>query len=664
MQQLKEIKGIGPKTLTLLNKLNIKTIDDLISFYPFRYEVIKRSNLNDLYETEKVIIDGTVENHPSIFFLKNRLDKMNFKLNIGSQLLNIVLFNRAFLKPRLTPKTKVTIIGKYNKLYNNIVATEIRFGLIKKETIEPIYSSTYGLTSLKIKEFINQVLLNYKPIEKLPQSIKIKYDFLSKIEAINTIHNPTNIDKLNKIREQLKYEELFLFMIQMNYLKLNKFKHKGIKREVDYKLVTDFINKLPFKLTEDQLKSVKEIYNNLLSSNKMNRLLQGDVGSGKTIVAVISMYINYLSGYMSALMVPTEVLANQHYKNISEILKNYNIKVALLTGKLKEKEKKEIQTSIKNKEIDIVIGTHALITDNVHYSNLGLVITDEQHRFGVNQRNAFKNKGNNPDILYMSATPIPRTYALTLYGDMDISSIKTMPKGRKLIKTYLENENNIEFVLKKIYDQLLQDHQIYIIVPLIEESDKLDLEHIEEIYKKYKKAFSPKYNIAKIHGKMTSEEKEKIMTKFMKNKIQILISTTVIEVGVNVLNATMIVIYDAYRFGLSSLHQLRGRVGRSEFQSSCILISPKETKRLQVLTKTMDGFVISEEDFKIRGSGDLFGIKQSGDMSFSIADIKKDYNLLLKANEDSLNFLNQYSNIEEINNDYIKKLLYNTIDLG
>ena len=370
----------------------------------------------------------------------------------------------------------------------------------------------------------------------------------------------------------------------------------------------------------------------------MNRLLQGDVGSGKTIVAIISMYINYLSGYQSALMAPTEVLAIQHYENVTKIFKDYNIKVGLLTGNLKTKEKKEIHNKLSNGEIDIIIGTHALITEDVNYYNLGLVITDEQHRFGVNQRSNLRNKGVTPDILYMSATPIPRTYALTIYGDMDISNIKTMPKGRKEIITLLKNEKEIKDVLSLMFEELKNNHQIYVISPLIEESDKIDLENVQDLEEKMNKAFGKFYKIGVLHGKMNSQEKDKIMTKFKNNEIQILISTTVIEVGVDVPNATMMVIFDSFRFGLSTLHQLRGRVGRSDLQSYCILISNKETERLSILTQTNDGFVISEEDFKLRGSGDIFGVRQSGDMVFGIADIKRDFNILIKAKDDSLEF--------------------------
>lgn len=655
MLDIKEIKGIGTKNLSLLNKLGINNIYDLINYYPFRYNILKRSDINSLNQDDPIIIDGVVENVPNLFYFKKSLNKMQFRFNIGTNLLNVIIFNRAFLKNKLLPNTEITVIGKYDKIHNTIVASDIRFSLLNEEKIEPVYHTTYGLNSKKINTFIIETLKT-KPLLKsyLPDYLEEKYNFLDYEQSIINVHMPNNIDLLKKARNRLKYEELFLFMLKMNYLKLNNKKQIGLKRNIDYDEIQKFINNLPFKLTTDQIRCVEDIYNDLVDEKRMNRLLQGDVGSGKTIVAIISMYINYLSGYQSALMVPTEVLAIQHYENVTKIFKDYNIKVGLLTGNLKTKEKKEIHNKLSNGEIDIIIGTHALITEDVNYYNLGLVITDEQHRFGVNQRSNLRNKGVTPDILYMSATPIPRTYALTIYGDMDISNIKTMPKGRKEIITLLKNEKEIKDVLSLMFEELKNNHQIYVISPLIEESDKIDLENVQDLEEKMNKAFGKFYKIGVLHGKMNSQEKDKIMTKFKNNEIQILISTTVIEVGVDVPNATMMVIFDSFRFGLSTLHQLRGRVGRSDLQSYCILISNKETERLSILTQTNDGFVISEEDFKLRGSGDIFGVRQSGDMVFGIADIKRDFNILIKAKDDSLEFLNS----EKYNDQKYQQLRY------
>lgn len=446
----------------------------------------------------------------------------------------------------------------------------------------------------------------------------------------------------------------------MNHLKSKNKILDGLSRKVDYDKVKELIKTLPFELTVDQLKATKAIYNDLIDKKRMNRLLQGDVGSGKTIVSFISLYINYLSGYQGALMAPTEILASQHYENIKKILPE--LKVSLLTGKLKAKEKKEVLKKLKEGKTDIIIGTHALISDDVIYNNLGLVITDEQHRFGVNQRANLKNKGITPDILYMSATPIPRTYALTLYGDMDISSIKTMPSGRKQVKTILKTNKEITDVLYMMLDELKKGRQIYVIAPLIETSEKIDMENVYELEEKMQKAFSKVTKIGVLHGKMKNKEKDEVMQKFVNNEIGILISTTVIEVGVDIKNATMMVIFDSYRFGLSALHQLRGRVGRNEYKCTCVLISDKETKRLKILTETADGFKVSEEDFFLRGSGDLFGIRQSGDMYFKLADLKKDYDLLLKAKEDSEQFLKSEEYKKE-ENSHIRKLISNSSQL-
>lgn len=640
---LESIKGLGPKNISLLNKLGIYNIDDLITFYPFRYEVIKRSDELNLIDQDKIIVDGIIESMPSIYYFSKRKDKMSFKLNTGNNIYRVEIYNRGFLKSKLSIGTTITVIGKLDKKHNLIIVSDIRFGKIEKESIEPIYHTTYGISIKTIKKYIDYILPTYHSTDYIPDYLIDKYRFIDKDNSIREVHNPSNIDYLNSSLNRLKYEELFLFMCKMNYLKNNNKNKEGLKREVSKKKIDELINNLPFKLTTDQINSIDDIYNDLISPYRMNRLLQGDVGSGKTIVSFISLYINYLSGYQGALMAPTEVLAIQHYNNIKKLFKDINI--ALLIGKTTKKEKKAIYEDLASGKINIIIGTHALFTDEVKYKNLGLVITDEQHRFGVQQRANLKNKGITPDVLYMSATPIPRTYALTLYGDMEISSIKTLPNGKKDIITTIKKESEIKDVLTSMYRELKNNHQVYVIAPLVNESDKVDFNDVYKLEEDMNKAFGKLYNIGVLHGKMSSEEKEDVMNKFKNNEIQILISTTVIEVGIDVKNATMIVIFDAYMFGLSSLHQLRGRVGRNDLQSYCILISDKETERLNILTETNDGFKISESDFKLRGSGDLFGIKQSGDMVFSIADIKRDYNLLLKAKEDSEEFLNNSNNI-------------------
>ena len=640
---LKDIKGVGPRALTLLSKIGINTVDDLVTHYPFRYEFLVRGNLAETNDGDHIIIDGKIESSPILVRFKAGLNKMNFRLVTASGVVGVSIFNRAFLKSQLTVGTTVTVIGKFDKPKNVITASEIKMeSLSNKVKIEPVYHLTSGLTNKNMALYINMALLSQsKEIhDSIPLKYQEKYNFSNKRLALNIVHNPPSKEKLKEAMIRLKYEELFEFMFKINYLKEeNKKANSGIARSIDESKVDEFISHLPYELTKDQNTAVNTIIKDLESPNRMNRLLQGDVGSGKTIVSFIAMYANYLSGYQSALMAPTEILATQHFSNLKDIFKDYNLNMALLTGSTPKKEKDLIYEELKNGDIDIIVGTHALIQDDVTYHNLGLVITDEQHRFGVNQRANLQNKGQKPDTFYMSATPIPRTYALTIYGDMDVSTIKTRPKGRKKIKTVVKTNKEIKDVLEMMYEELKQGHQIYVIAPLIEESENSDLTNVNDLKEKMTLAFGSKYKIDLVHGKMASAAKELIMNEFLQNKVQILISTTVIEVGVDVPNATMMVIFNAERFGLSTLHQLRGRVGRSELQSSCILISDNDTKRLEIMENTNDGFEISEEDFKLRGHGDLFGTKQSGDMTFKIADLKADYKILLQAREDSLEYL-------------------------
>lgn len=643
MDLLSDVKGIGPRALCLLNKIGIYTIEDLVTHYPFRYDVLQRGNLQDTEDGGHIVIDGRIESVPILMRFKAGLNKMNFRLVTQSGVVGVSIFNRAFLKSKLEVGTGVTVIGKFDKSKNVITASEIKLEtLSNKVKIEPIYHCTNGLTNKNMATYINMALLMFgKEIKDyIPKQYVEKYNFLNKKTALNIIHNPSTEEKLKEVKIRLKYEELFAFMLKINYLKMeNKKNNQGLERKIDRSKLDKFIKKIPFSLTNDQKTAVDDIINDLESKNRMNRLLQGDVGSGKTIVSFIAMVANYLSGYQSALMAPTEILAVQHYNNLKEFLNGTDITVELLTGSTPKKEKQVIYEDLKDGKINIVIGTHALIQEEVTYNNLGLVITDEQHRFGVNQRANLQNKGIKPDVLYMSATPIPRTYALTIYGDMDMSIIKERPKGRQPITTYVKSNDEITEVLEMMYKELKQNHQVYVIAPLIEESENSDLATVCKLKDQMMLAFGKKYKIDIVHGKMASAAKDLIMQEFAQNKIQILISTTVIEVGVDVANATTMVIFDANRFGLSTLHQLRGRVGRGTSKSQCILISSTDTKRLEIMKDTDDGFVISEEDFKLRGHGDLFGTKQSGDMAFKIANLKSDYKILLQAKKDSKEYL-------------------------
>ena len=664
MTELKDVKGVGPKSLSLLNKININTIEDLVTHYPFRYDVLERNNLAEVEDGGKIIIDGKVESVPILMRFKAGLNKMNFRLVTQSGVVGVSIFNRAFLKTQLTVGTGITVVGKLDKGKNVITASDIKMGtLMSKAKIEPIYHCTSGLTTKNLSTYINMALLMHgkEIIDYIPSCYLEKYNFVNKKTALNIIHNPSTMEKLKEVTVRLKYEELFAFMFKINYLKVqNKKKNNGLVREIDQKKIDAFIKGLPYKLTGDQMNAINEIIEDLKSPNRMNRLLQGDVGSGKTIVSFIGMLANHYSGYQSALMAPTEILATQHYNNLKKFLEGTDISVELLTGSTTKKDKQQIYKGLKDGSISMVVGTHALIQEEVEYCNLGLVITDEQHRFGVHQRANLQNKGVRPDVLYMSATPIPRTYALTIFGDMDVSTIKERPKGRQKIDTFVRKNSEIKDVLGMMYEQLKLGHQVYVIAPLIEDSENSDLATVCNLKDQMKLAFGEHYKIDIVHGKMASGAKDMIMNQFKSNEIQILISTTVVEVGVDVPNATTMVIFDADRFGLSTLHQLRGRVGRGTSKSMCILISDSDAERLKIMEKEDDGFVISEEDFKLRGHGDLFGTKQSGDMTFKIANIRQDYKILLQAKKDSKEYLLD----KETDNDELKKMLIGTIAEG
>lgn len=664
MAELKDVKGIGPKALSLLNKININSIEDLVTHYPFRYDILERCDLSKTGDGERITIDGKVESVPILMRFKAGLNKMNFRLVTQSGVVGVSIFNRAFLKSQLSVGTGVTVIGKLDKNKNVITANDIKIGILtNKVKIEPVYHCTSGITNKNMSTYINMALLMYgKDInDYIPETYRDKYSFVNKKTALNIIHNPSTAEKLKEVTIRLKYEELFEFMFKINYLKQeNKKKNNGLVRKIDRDKLNEFIKKIPFKLTDDQLNAIDEIVNDLEAPNRMNRLLQGDVGSGKTVVAFTGMFANYLCGYQSALMAPTEILATQHYNNLVEFLKGTDINIALLTGSIPKKEKNEIYENLKNGTINMIIGTHALIQDEVEYNNLGLVITDEQHRFGVHQRANLQNKGVKPDVLFMSATPIPRTYALTIFGDMDVSTIKQRPKGRQKIDTYVKKNSEIKDVLEMMFKELKAGHQVYVIAPLIEESENSDLTNVNDLKDKMTMAFGNHYKIDIVHGKMASGAKDLIMNQFKNNEVQILISTTVVEVGVDVPNATTMAIFDADRFGLSTLHQLRGRVGRGTSKSQCILISDSDAERLKIMEREDDGFVISEEDFKLRGHGDLFGTKQSGDMTFKIANIKNDYKILLQAKKDSKEYLLD----KETDNDLLKKKLIDAITEG
>ena len=634
---LEKLKNVGPKTAKLLNKLGIYDTTDLVDYYPFRYEVMKLTQLKD----GDVCINATVESIPILTYIKRGLTKLSFRILTDNYLVNVTIFNRNFLKHSLKPGMEINLNGKYDSKKNILTCNDIKFKPLHNNEIIPIYHQTKGINSKLINSIINDALNKELTIyDYIPKYLVDEYEFLDKKEALYKIHNPKKVSDAKKAIVRFKYEELFKFMFKINYLKSKREKKGGLERQVDPKRVFEFINDLEFELTKDQIKAVEDIVSDLYKPSRMNRLVLGDVGSGKTIVAVCASYYNYLCGYQSVILAPTEILANQHFLNISNMFKKYGISVALLKGKTTKKERTKIIDDLKKGKIDLLIGTHAVLSDDVVFKNLGFVVTDEQHRFGVNQRKNLSNKGVMCDVLYMSATPIPRTYALTIYGDMDISLIKTKPSGRKEITTTLIRNKDIKIALTAILEEVKNNHQVYVVCPLIE-NEESDLTSVKSLKEKMDIAFNKKIPIEILHGQMKQTEKDKVMKNFKEGKTKVLISTTVIEVGVDVFNATLMVIFNAERFGLSTLHQLRGRIGRNNLESKCILISDKKAERLKVLEQSNDGFYISEMDFKLRGEGDLFGTRQSGDMVFKIANINSDIKILTQANIDSKKFISK-----------------------
>ena len=633
---LDNIKGLGVKTKQTLNKANIYTINDLLSYYPYKYLILKPDSLDGDKNTI-ISVNATVASVGKVSYLRKNFNILKFMASSYGKMINVTIFNRAFLNRNLTLGREITLIGKYDNSKNMFTASDIKLSKMNGESITPYYHNINGLKNSNIISLINEILkskLNY--MEYIPEYLNTKYKLISKNEAIYNIHNPKNTIDIKEARRKLIYEELFIFMFKMMYLKELKDKSVGICKNIDFNKVKDFISNLPFALTKDQINGIKAGLKDMSSEKRMNRLLIGDVGSGKTIVAIVLMYANSLAGYQSAFLAPTEILAIQHYNN----MKKLNLNVALLTGKNTLKEKNAIYKKLENNEIDIIVGTHAILNDKIKFNNLGLFITDEQHRFGVSQREFLSSKGESPDMMFMSATPIPRTYALTIFADMDLTEIREKPQGRKDIITKVYKENELKIALEGILNEVKMGHQIYVVSPSINSEDE-SLMDVNILKDKFNMAFHEKIPLGVLHGKLKNNEKEDIMNKFLNGEIKILISTTVIEVGVDNPNATVICVFNAERFGLATLHQLRGRVGRNSLNSYCYLICNQDIERLHILEESNDGFYISEKDFQNRGGGDLLGDKQSGDMTFKIADLKRDYNILKVAKDDVINFIDK-----------------------
>lgn len=639
--ELSDIKGVGPKMLGNLKTLNINNMEDLLSYYPYRYDIFEPINLDENYNGERVAINVIVETTATTAFIKRNFNKLQFRCNHNNKTIYAVIFNRAFLKPHIVIDKTITLVGKYDIKKNTFICDDIKLTPLEKKEIIPIYHTKKDIKNSELRKIMeNAIADNAASYNYVPNEFIEKYNMISKKQALRMIHLPHNFEEIKKASFYLKYEELFLFMFKIGYMKKD---NENIKKEEKYfndEDITKFINSLPFSLTDSQNEALDLILKDLKSNNKMNRLVLGDVGSGKTVISFISMYASFLSGYQSVLMAPTEVLSRQHFESAINYFKDTKINIEILVGSMTKKEKETVKDKLIRGDIDILIGTHAIIEESVIFYRLGLVITDEQHRFGVKQREILKSKGEVPDALYMSATPIPRSYALTLYGDLDVSFITHKPGGRKEIITKLKKFSELKEVLSHILEEIKQGHQVYVVASLIDDNEELDLKSVETLKEKFNLAFQNKIPIEILHGKLKQKEKDEIMARFKNNETKILISTTVIEVGVDVKNATIMVIFDADRFGLATLHQLRGRVGRNSLDSYCYLISDKEIERLKVLEESNDGFYISEKDLELRGEGDLFGIRQSGVKTFKIANLKNDLKIMLQAKSDSEEYIN------------------------
>ncbi|CDO02272.1 ATP-dependent DNA helicase RecG [Oceanobacillus picturae] len=647
-ESIEVLKGVGEKYAESLASLEIRTIEDLMYYFPYRFDVFEVKPLAELVHDDKVTIEGRVVHDPSLSFFGKKKSRLSFTLEVENIAVKAVMFNRAFAKKQINAGDTVTLVGKWDAHRLQITVSQYKKGPAASQAeIQPVYAVKGDITPFRLKKTVKTALETYgdQLDEILPENYLNAYKLPDRKQAVTSMHFPANRLALKHARRRFIYEEFLLFQLKMQLLR--KWKREatdGNAQQYDKQQVEDFIGSFPFPLTNAQQKALAQILNDMQSPYRMSRMLQGDVGSGKTAVAAICLLASITAGKQGALMVPTEILAEQHYQSLCELF-GERANITLLTGSVKGKKRKEVLQAIAEKKVDIVIGTHALIQEEVTYHNLGFVIVDEQHRFGVAQRRMLREKGLYPDVLFMTATPIPRTLAITAFGDMDVSVIDEMPVGRKEIETYWTKENTLDRVLRFIEKQVAAGEQAYVICPLIEESDKLDIQNAVELHQQLEAFYPSEVKVGLMHGRLHTEEKDAVMQQFSRNEIQILVSTTVVEVGVNVPNATIMVIYDAERFGLSQLHQLRGRVGRGDKQSYCILIAdPKGEvgkERMRIMTETTNGFELSEEDLKLRGPGDFFGRKQSGMPEFKVADMVHDYRALETARNDAQEIIEQ-----------------------
>lgn len=667
-QDVQYIKGVGPTKVKLLNNLGIYTLEDLITYYPRDYEDRgKPRKIEDLQDGEEALIRAIPASRFHVINVKRNMKICKLLVRDETGTMEIVWYNQQYLKDKFVGGKWYSFYGRVSKKTGTVTMNSPVFDS-ENETkntgkIIPIYPLTYKLSQNVLRQIIENGLkmVNGQLEEIIPEDILKENKLMGVNEATNKIHFPKDFEEFKHARQRLAFEELLTMQLLLNNLKNKTIEsHNGIQFDKNVKM-SDVINSLPFKLTKAQLRVLEEIDNDMESNKIMNRLLQGDVGSGKTIVAIISAYKAVKSGYQMTIMAPTSILATQHLESFTQILEPFGIRCELLISNMTKKKKDEVIEKLKQGEIDVLIGTHSILEENIVFKNLGLVVTDEQHRFGVNQRSVISAKGKNVDTLVMTATPIPRTLGLILYGDLDISSIDELPPDRKKIETYAVTKGMEERINNFIKKQIKEGRQCYIVCPLVEENEEINAKSVMEMVEIYKNQVFTEFRVEYMYGKMKQKEKDQIMQEFKDGKIDILISTTVIEVGVNVPNASIMVIQNAERFGLATLHQLRGRVGRGEYQSYCILKyqghSDTILQRMKVMQDTNDGFVISEKDLELRGTGDFFGTKQHGLPEFKVANLFEDIDILKQVQLVANKISREDPNLEKKENQKLKEMI-------
>ena len=657
-----DLKGVGTKTAAALGSLEIYSIYDLLYYFPFRYDELQTIPLDQIMDGQKVMLKGVVATEAFVSRFGYKKSRLSFKLRIDHDVVMVNFFNQPWLKEKIEVGKEVAVYGKYNISRQSLAGFKFIAAKENDSGMAPIYSVNRHLRQKKLIDFINIALDEYLPAvdDVVPVDIRRKYRLLPEKNIVQKMHHPQNFNESQIAKRSAIFREFFIFQTELAQLTEVNPQNKGIPKKYDLNEVAKLTKSLPFELSTDQKQVINEIFADMLSSRQMQRLLQGDVGSGKTIVAVYAIFAAVTAGFQAALMVPTEILATQHFKKIDELLRPLGVRCTLLTGSTKALERKEIYTELTDGTINVVIGTHALIQSNVIFKKLGLVIIDEQHRFGVNQRQSLINKGNLPDVLTMTATPIPRTLALTVYGNMTISEIRHLPAGRKKVISSWKTSAQMDQVYQLMREQLKQGFQVYAVTPLITESEALDLKNAEQLYDNLSKDF-PDEKVVLLHGQMPGNKKDEIMSEFAVGEINILVATSVIEVGVDVANANMMVIYNADRFGISQLHQLRGRIGRGKTQSYCIFLADPNTQagkaRMKIVASTTDGFKLAEEDLKMRGEGDIFGKAQSGLPEFQVGDVVNNYDTMVVAQKEARKLIKLDPLLQKSENKTLKQVI-------